>query len=103
MRDAFTIRVTNTGEEFSCSSSQNLLKGMEQLGRRCIPVGCRGGGCGICKVQVLEGRYHARKMSREHVSIEDEKNGIGLACRLFPDTDLVVEAIGKLHRLITRN
>ncbi|PQJ25025.1 ferredoxin, partial [Limnobacter sp. SAORIC-690] len=40
------VAIQNTKEEYTCSSEDNLLKGMEQLNRKGIPVGCRGGGCG---------------------------------------------------------
>ena len=69
---------------------------MEQLGRKGIPVGCRGGGCGICRVQVLgEGAYHTGKMSRAQVTVEDEIKGICLACKLTPDSDLELKVLGK--------
>ena len=37
------VAIQNTKEEYTCSSEDNLLKGMEQLNRKGIPVGCRGG------------------------------------------------------------
>ncbi|MEP4189763.1 MAG: 2Fe-2S iron-sulfur cluster-binding protein, partial [Sneathiella sp.] len=78
------------------------LKAMEALGRRGIPSGCHGGGCGVCKVRVLSGRYHTDTMSREHVSAEEEKEGIVLACRTYPQTDITVSVIGKLNKAVTR-
>ena len=69
---------------------------MEQLGRKEIPVGCRGGGCGVCRVQVLDGgEYHTGKMSRAQVSVEDEAKGMCLACKLVPESDLQLKVVGK--------
>ncbi|MCP5199632.1 MAG: 2Fe-2S iron-sulfur cluster binding domain-containing protein [Gammaproteobacteria bacterium] len=95
---AFTITVADTGERFPCAEGQNVLAAMVRLGRRDIPVGCRGGGCGICRVQVLgAARYRTLKMSRAQVSAADEARGIALACKLLPEADLTVKALGLLE------
>lgn len=56
-----------------------------------IPIGCRGGGCGVCRVKVTSGSYYTKKMSRKHISPEDEQDGIVLACRLIPLSDLTIQ------------
>ena len=63
-----TVQVTleNTGEVYRCSETKHLLAGMIQLGKKGIPVGCRSGGCGVCKVEILSGDYTSKKMSRAH-------------------------------------
>ena len=60
---------------------------LKNLPRR-LPVGCRRGGCGICRVRVLDGQYRSDPMSRAHVSAEDEAAGIVLACCIYPLSDL---------------
>ena len=42
-------------------------------------------------VHVLEGTYEALRMSARHVSPDDLANGVVLACRIVPTSDLVVE------------
>lgn|SRR5690606_1626462 len=88
------IRLINSEEQFHCYTGNSLLEGMQRLSRKGIPVGCRGGGCGICRVQVLSGNYHCKKMSREHVNETELNTGIGLACRLYPESDLEVAVLG---------
>jgi ferredoxin len=88
------IRLINSEEQFYCQSGSSLLEGMQRLARKGIPVGCRGGGCGICRVQVLSGHYHCKKMSYDHVNATELKEGIGLACRLYPESDLDVTVLG---------
>jgi ferredoxin len=61
-----------------------------------MSVGCRGGGCGVCKVKILKGTYILGKMSRVHVNEEEIKQGVALACRIYPTSTLLVEPIGKL-------
>ena len=48
---------------------------LKNMPRR-LPVGCRRGGCGVCRVRVLEGDYRSDPMSRTHVSVEDEAGGL---------------------------
>jgi ferredoxin len=90
----FQISVDGFGQSFPCRSDERVLIAMERLGRRDIPVGCRGGGCGACKVLVIEGRYHTGKMSRQQVSEAEAAQGYALACRLYPNTDLKLRPVG---------
>jgi len=96
-----TIHIDD-GQSFRCSDQESLLSGMEALGKKGIPVGCRNGGCGICKVAVLEGSYVSRVMSREHVSEGDEAAGRVLACRVRPSSDVHLSVIGKMKKTVCR-
>ncbi|HJV80219.1 MULTISPECIES: 2Fe-2S iron-sulfur cluster binding domain-containing protein [Oxalobacteraceae] len=98
----FTITIEDTGETFRCSDRQSLLVGMEALGKKGIPVGCRGGGCGVCKIEVTAGDYRKRAMSREHVSEEDEAEGRLLACRVTPVSDVTLKVVGKMKKNVCR-
>ncbi|MFW1678117.1 2Fe-2S iron-sulfur cluster-binding protein [Pontibacter sp. JAM-7] len=88
----FRIRVINRDQEFLCPAGGNLLKAMEQRQCRCIAVGCRGGGCGLCKVRVLEGQYQHKRMSKAHISEADLAEGLVLACRISPTSNLLIES-----------
>lgn len=92
----FEVRISETGECFPCDSGESVLAGMAKLGRRGIPLGCRGGGCGVCKVEVLAGSFRRKAMSRSHVGEEDEKQGRVLACRIFPGSDLELRVLGQM-------
>ena len=65
---------------------------MEKAGKQAIKVGCRKGGCGMCKVRVLTGVYQTLKMSRAHVTEQEEQQGFALACRTQVGGDLVIES-----------
>ncbi len=99
----YAVAIENTGESYSCAADRNLLAAMEQLGRRGIPVGCRNGGCGICKVKILAGQVATRVMSRAHVSVDEEANGIVLACRAFPRSAVNLLALDKMAACIEKN
>jgi ferredoxin len=98
----FDIRIEDTGEHYPCADTRSLLEGMEALGRRGIPGGCRNGGCGVCKVRITSGTFTSRVMSRAHVSVEDERAGRVLACCVRPVSDLSLAVIGKLKKSVCR-
>ncbi len=86
------ITVQRAGN-FLCSESERILIAMERAGQKGIPVGCRNGGCGICKVKVVTGDYVRGKMSSVHIGPDDIKNNYALACRVYPRSEMRVEAI----------
>ena len=97
-----TITIEETGEGFRCSPNESLLGGMERLGRKGIPAGCRGGGCGVCKVEITSGTFQKRVMSRDYVSEEDEAAGRVLACRIRPTSDIRLKVLGKMSKNVCR-
>ena len=94
----FNVLIEETGETYRCSPQESLLAGMERLGKKGIPVGCRGGGCGVCKVEITAGTYFKRVMSRDYVSVEDEAAGRVLACRVRPTSDITLKVLGKMAK-----
>ncbi|MBA1147740.1 2Fe-2S iron-sulfur cluster binding domain-containing protein [Ectothiorhodospiraceae bacterium WFHF3C12] len=96
------VEIAETGEVYKCAESESLLKAMERLGRKGIPVGCRGGGCGVCKVQVISGSFESKKMSRAHVSEAEEGTGIVLACRSYPRSDVRLAVLGNIRKSVCR-
>ncbi len=86
------IRVVNRDQSFSCATDQVLLIAMERMCANAINVGCRGGGCGVCKIRILRGEYECKRMSKAHISDAEQQQGFVLACRVFPRTDLEIEA-----------
>jgi len=88
MGERYEILVQDSGERFVCGDGQRLLHAMQAQGAAHIPVGCKGGGCGVCRVRIIEGEYEARKMSRAHISEADEQAGYVLSCRVIPKSNL---------------
>ena len=97
-----TVIIEDDGSSYRCYESQTLLEGMESLGKKGIPVGCRGGGCGVCKVQILSGSYTKRVMSREHISESDEAQGCLLACRVRPTSPVTLRVVGQMKKNVCR-
>ena len=95
------VLVFETGEEYLCGRAETLLEGMARLGRKCIPVGCVNGGCGVCKVAITKGTVHkCGPMSRAHVSEKEELQGVLLACRAMPMSAVELKVIGKMKKAI---
>ncbi|MCE1183024.1 MAG: 2Fe-2S iron-sulfur cluster binding domain-containing protein [Rhodocyclales bacterium] len=96
------IHIEETGETYRCAQNESLLVGMERLGKKGIPVGCRGGGCGVCKIEVVSGSFNKKVMSRSYLSAEEEAANIVLACRVFPTSDLSLRVLGKMAKNVCR-
>lgn len=86
---SFSIRIGDT-RPFACSSGESVLAAMQRQGVGGVTLGCRAGGCGVCRVRVTAGGYRIGPVSRAHLSEEDQENGFALACRLFPQADLCI-------------
>ena len=99
--DKHAVLVVGTSEVYLCGSTETLLEGMARIGRKCIPVGCVNGGCGVCKVAIVKGDVHkCGPMSRAHVSEEEELQGVLLACRAMPMSAIELIIIGKMKKAI---
>lgn len=54
-------------------------------------IGCREGGCGICKVQLLSGEIRYKKIISDSVVSQNEQDlGICLLCAAIPVSDIEI-------------
>ncbi|MQM39409.1 hypothetical protein KBTX_03435 [wastewater metagenome] len=100
---AFDIQIVDTAERYPCPAEESLLHAMERLGRRGIPAGCRGGGCGVCKVEILAGEVVSARMSRAHVDDAERAAGRVLACRSYPRSNVSLRVVGAMRKGFTRH
>ena len=108
MNTGHRITLAPGGLAFSCGAEENLLQALQRVGvapdlLAAIPVGYRGGGCGVCRIHVRAGQFHTGRMSRKHISEADEEAGTVLACRVFPESDLEIEVDLSAANPITRS
>lgn len=94
------ISVVDSTLAVTCQPGASVLEAFEKArnplvagGDVVVHVGCRRGGCGVCKVRVLDGDYRATAMSRAHVSESEQADGYVLACCVYPETDLTVKSV----------
>ena len=88
----YEIKDAESGMTYIGRDDESIFRAMHKSGRSIFKGGCEGGGCGICKVKILEGEYVAfKKMSRRHVTEEEESQGIVLACCVKPSSNILLE------------
>lgn len=92
---SFEIVVEEAGIAFPCRNDESVLQAMAVRGAACVQVGCRNGGCGVCRVRVVEGAFETGQMSREQISEADLDQRIALACQVFPRSDLRLRVLGR--------
>ena len=86
----FTI-TSSTGERFNCRADESVFSAMRRANAGPIRCGCFGGGCGVCKMRVLDGSFRVfQPMSRAHISLEEEQSGFALLCCIQPTCDLIL-------------
>jgi len=97
IRGVYQIEIIDHRLRFACAGDNSVLAAMAQQQNakgqtnRPIKIGCRNGGCGICKIHVVEGEYESGKMSSAKVSEAERRAGYVLACRTFPRSDMKIK------------
>ena len=68
------------------------VRALSPAGRSAAPVGCRRGGCGICKVQLVLGEVRYERPVADSVLSDDQRvEGICSSCRAVPITNVAIE------------
>jgi ferredoxin len=99
-----TVKSVLQEQSFELNDEDSLLVGSEKAMSKAIPVGCRGGGCGLCKIKVLSGEYLRNSMSKAHITEREALQGYALACRIYPLSDLKIEIVEQIDkRKLTRS
>ena len=90
----YKIQLDHSPEKtFLCSRTEDLLTAARRQGVA-IPVGCRGGGCGMCKIRVTEGMFERGTSSMAVLSEAERRENYGLACKTYPQGDLRIHVTG---------
>lgn len=84
------ITVEPFGESFECGADETIL-GAALRARLFLRYGCRHGGCGTCKVQVVDGDLDITATSFA-LSPDEREMGTTLICQSYPLEDCVVDA-----------
>ena len=85
-------RLTVAGEDvvIDLLEGETVLEGLYRNGYA-FRVGCRRGGCGICKVDLVAGEVEYNRTVADTVLTDEERAaGTCLTCRAVPVTDLTV-------------
>jgi ferredoxin len=85
------VTILPDGVQITAAESETLLRALARAGLR-YRVGCKRGGCGICKVQLKLGEVRYERPIADSVLTDDERvEGICLSCRAVPLSDVVIE------------
>lgn len=87
---SFQITVQPSGHHFSAPADDTILNAALEAGYT-LPYGCRNGGCGACKGQVLEGTVEHGNAQPHALTDADKAAGKALFCCASPTSDLVIE------------
>lgn len=85
----FHIKVQNDDRTIIVKGDETILDAAIRNGVK-IKVGCKGGGCGICKIQILEGEVDHGHSARSALPLNEMEEGYALACQARPNSDLVI-------------
>lgn len=95
-----TVTIHPTGEVIHLEPEETVLSGLYRAGYA-YTVGCRRGGCAICKVDCLAGEFSYDHPIADTVLSEGERvDGTCLSCRAVPSTDLTIQLRGEDVRLV---
>jgi len=85
----FRISISNN-QNFICPKDKTILEAARSNLIK-VPYACARGGCGYCKVKVLEGTYKMDRYAKSALSDEEVNQGIILLCKTYPLSDLKLE------------
>ncbi|AVO43545.1 2Fe-2S iron-sulfur cluster-binding protein [Simplicispira suum] len=95
----FTVKVND--HFFPCREHEDIFKALARTASVPLPRGCRNGGCGICKIRLVEGAVVVTgPQSRRHITLSDEFDRMMLGCRTVPKGDVCIELTGKLKNYL---
>ena len=85
------VTILPDGLQVTAAEAETVLKALSRAGLT-DRVGCKRGGCGICKVQLVLGEVRYERPVAESVLSDDERvEGICLSCRAVPITNIAIE------------
>ena len=85
----FTITLLPVGQAIACGPDDTVLAAI--LRGASVMYGCRGGGCGACKMRLAAGRVDHGRCSTAVLPEEDKATGWFLSCQARPLADLTIE------------
>ena len=84
------LTVAPQGISVDLNEDETILEGLFRHGYA-YRIGCRRGGCAICKVDLLEGTVtYNRPVAETVLSTEEQATGTCLTCRAVPETDITI-------------
>lgn len=86
----YTITLSPVGDRLPCSPVETVLAAILGSGAS-VMFGCRGGGCGTCKMRAISGRVEHGRCSAAVLLEEEKESGWFLSCQARALSDLTIE------------
>lgn len=84
------LTVVPQGISVDLGDDETILEGLYRHGYA-YRIGCRRGGCAICKVDLIEGSVgYNRSVADTVLSADEIAAGTCLSCRAVPKTDITI-------------
>jgi ferredoxin len=97
----YTITLSPVGDTIPCGPEQTVLAAILGSGAS-VMFGCRGGGCGTCKMRVSSGQVEHGRCSAAVLLEEERKSGWFLSCQARALSDLTIElTAANKYRVLT--
>ncbi len=96
----FEIKISGYDRVITSHEGETILEALGRHNFAKVPVGCRRGGCGICKIKIVEGEFETGKMSMAHVSQEEREENFSLACKTIPRSNVEFEIVEPRQKII---
>ena len=85
------VTILPDGLQVTAAEAETVLAALSRAGLR-YRVGCKRGGCGVCKVQLVLGEVRYERPVADSVLSDDQRvEGICLSCRAVPITNIAIE------------
>ena len=97
----YTITLRPVGGTVACGPEETVLAAILRSGAS-VMFGCRGGGCGTCKMRMISGLVEHGRCSTAALSKEERKSGWFLSCQARALSDLTIElTAANRYRVLT--
>jgi CDP-4-dehydro-6-deoxyglucose reductase len=94
------VTVHPSGEVIYLDPDETVLSGLYKAGYA-YAIGCRRGGCAVCKVDCLSGQFkYDYPIADTVLTVEERSDGTCLTCRAVPKGDITIEMRDENLRLI---
>lgn len=85
-----TITLLPFEKQFTCGDNETILTAAMRQGFN-LRYGCKFGGCGMCKAQVVEGEVDNTEASSFALLDFEKQQGMALLCCAYPESDVSIE------------
>jgi CDP-4-dehydro-6-deoxyglucose reductase len=84
------LTISGTDIRLQLQPGETILAGLHRNGYA-VTAGCRRGGCGICKADLVDGAvWYPHRVADTVLSSQERSGGVCLICRAVPEEDVGV-------------